>query len=381
VNAIKQVELNAAAEKGTPNAAGLFELALEFAPCGMMTVDAHSRIALVNAQAEKMFGYPRGELVGRSMSILIPERMREKHRLSQKRYFEQPVSRPMGMGRELYGLRRDGSEFPIEVGINVLKTAKGNFALSVIVDISERRRLEAALLQSQKMEAMGQLASGVAHDFNNLLCHLLNCLCLLDVGQIASDARKRIIEGGKRTVNRGVALTTRLLAFSRQAPMATEASDLNCLIEELLDLLTQTLGTGGRIVTNLSSELWLTSIDRQQIEIALLNLILNARDAMVALGGTITIETENEVVSSALDGISAGNYVVLKIIDTGCGISPEALSRVVEPFYTTKAPGKGTGLGLSMVHGVARQLGGGLRIASTVNVGTTVSLYLPRCDD
>lgn len=354
----------------------LLGLTIESVPCGMMLVDSQGRIALVNAQTEKMFGYPREELLGQSMDILIPARVRDQHHLSYKSYLTRPVSRAMGMGRDLYGRRRDGSEFPVEIGLNVFNSEEGDFVLSVMVDITERRRLEAALVQSQKMESLGQLAGGVAHDFNNLLSIMLGCLELLGTRH-ASAQGKRLIAQARRTVDRGIALTTRLLAFARQTPLVTEAVELNRSIEEMLELLTRTLGKVNRIVMKLSSDLWLTNVDRQQMELAILNLALNARDAMPR-GGTITFETNNAVVASAFDGICPGDYVVLKVSDTGCGISPEALSRVVEPFYTTKPPGKGTGLGLSMVHGVAHQLKGGLHIASTVNVGTTVSVYLPR---
>ena len=363
---------------GNPSAAEVLRLVLESMPCGMMTTDSQGQITLVNSQTEKMFGNRREELLGRSMDMLIPERFVDQHHLSQRRYFAQSASRPMGAGQVLYGLRRDGSEFPIEVGLSVFKIAEGDFVLSTIADITERRGLEASLMQSQKMDELGQLASGIAHDFNNLLMGILGCLNLLEARHVVSDAGKRLISEGKRTVNRGITLTTRLLAFARQAPMSKEVIDLNRLIEEMTDLLARTVGNGCRITMKLSSALWLAYGDRQQIEIALINLILNARDAMMPQGGTTTIETENEIVSSAVDGISVGEYVVLKVIDTGCGIPPEALSRVVEPFYTTKPPGKGTGLGLSMVQGVMHQLSGGLRIASTVGVGTTVSMYLPR---
>jgi len=362
------------------NVAEMLRFALESVPCGMVIVNSQGRIALVNAQTEKLFGYPREELLGQSMDILIPERVRNSHYLLYKSYLAQQVPRAMGMGRDLYGRRRDGSEIPIEIGLNVFNTEEGDVVVSTIVDITERRRLEAALVQSQKMEALGQLAGGVAHDFNNLLSGMLGCLEILGKRHVTSESGKRLIAEGRRTVDRGVALTTRLLAFSRQAPMVTEAVDLNRSIQEMLELLTRTLGNASSIVTKLSSALWLTNVDRQQIEIAILNLILNARDAM-RRGGTITLETDNVYVAGAFDGIPEGEFVVLKITDTGCGIPQEALSRVVEPFYTTKPPGRGTGLGLSMVHGVVHQLGGGLRIASTVDVGTTVSLYLPRYRD
>ena len=354
----------------------LLGLAIESVPCGMMLVDPQGRIALVNAQTEKMFGYPREELLGQSMDILIPSRVRDKHHLSYKSYLAQPVSRAMGMGRDLYGRRRDGSEFPVEIGLNVFNSEEGNFVLSVMVEITERRRLEAALVQSQKMESLGQLAGGVAHDFNNLLGIILGSLELLGTKH-ANVQGQRLIAQARRTVDRGIALTARLLAFSRRAPLITETVDLNRSLEEMLELLTRTLGKANRIAMKLSPDLWLTHVDRQQIELAILNLALNARDAMPR-GGTITLETHNAFVASAFEGICAGDYVVLKVTDTGCGISPEALSRVVEPFYTTKPPGKGTGLGLSMVHGLAHQLKGGLHIESTVDVGTTLSVYLPR---
>ncbi len=354
----------------------LLGLAIESVPCGMLLVDPQGRIALVNARTERMFGYSREELLGQSMDILIPARVREQHRFSFKSYLANPISRAMGVGRDLYGQRRDGSEFPVEIGLNVFNSEEGTFVLSVMVEITERRRLEAALVQSQKMESLGQLAGGVAHDFNNLLSIMLGCLELLSSKQAGAQGQ-RLIAQARRTVERGVALTTRLLAFSRQAPLVTEAVDLNRSIEEMLVLLTRTLGKANRIVMNLGSNLWLTNVDRQQIELAILNLALNARDAMPR-GGTITLETDNTSVANAVDGIGPGDYVVLKVTDTGCGIAPEALSRVVEPFYTTKPPGKGTGLGLSMVHGVAHQLKGGLHISSTVGVGTTVSVYLPR---
>lgn len=360
------------------DAANMLRIALEAVPCGILMVDSQSRITLINDQIEGLFGYSPEELIGQSMNMLIPQRLRDRHRFLQENYFAYPDSRPMGSGRELSGLRRDGSEFPVEVGLSVVNTVEGCFVLSTVVDISERRRLQAALVHSQKMDALGQLASGVAHDFNNVLMSISGCMNLLQAKHVVSESGKRLILEGQRAVKRGVSLTSRLLAFSRETPLATEIIDINRLIDEMKDLMTRTVDKGCRMSFRLGADLWPVKGDRQQIELALINLIINARDAMMSQAATITIETQNALVAGTLDGIATGEYVVLKVIDTGCGIPPNLLSRVIEPFYTTKPPGKGTGLGLSMVHGVMHQLGGGLRIASTVGVGTTVSIYLPR---
>jgi PAS domain S-box-containing protein len=243
-------------------------------------------------------------------------------------------------------------------------------------DVTERRRLETSLRQSQKMEALGQLASGVAHDFNNLLQGMLGCLDMLGK-QVVSEKGTTLIEEGRRTVERGINLTNRLLAFSRHQPMTTQPVDLNSSIEEMTTLLARTL-EGVRVTKILAPDLWLSVADRNQIELAVLNLAINARDAM-PVGGKFMIETSNERLSGVQeDGLAPGDYVSVKLSDTGVGMPPEIITRAVDPFFTTKPEGKGTGLGLSMVYGMVRQLGGGLRISSTVGKGTAVTILLPR---
>ena len=246
-------------------------------------------------------------------------------------------------------------------------------------DITEQRRLESSLVQAQKMEAVGQLAGGVAHDFNNLLTGMQGCFELLG-RHVTTELGQRLVTQGLRAVQRSSALTSRLLAFSRQQPLTTERVDLNVSLDEMTEMLVRTLGSDMRIGLRSGADLWPALTDRNQIELAILNLAINARDAM-PLGGSLTIETRNESLAEARDGIGAGDYVVLSVTDTGSGMPPEVLKRVLEPFFTTKPSGKGTGLGLSMVAGVARQLGGGLTIASEVGQGTCVSLYLPRAGD
>jgi nitrogen-specific signal transduction histidine kinase len=243
-------------------------------------------------------------------------------------------------------------------------------------DITERRRLEAQLHQSQKMEALGQLAGGVAHDFNNLLTGILGCFELLG-RQVTSERGHRLVEQGRKAVERSTALTARLLAFSRHQPLAREPVDVNRSLEEITEMLTRTLGTDVRITKELAPDLWRASTDRNQIELAILNLGINARDAMPR-GGGLTISTRNVTFPQTEHGLTAGDYVAIDVADTGTGMSPDILARVLEPFFTTKGPGKGTGLGLSMVAGVTRQLGGGLTITSEVGKGTCVTIFLPR---
>ena len=243
-------------------------------------------------------------------------------------------------------------------------------------DVTEKRHLEISLRQGQKMEALGELASGVAHDFNNLLQGMQGCFDLLGK-QVISARGKMLITEGRRTVERGTGLTNRLLAFSRQQPMTTQPVDFNSSIEEMTSLLARTL-EGVRIGKVLAQDLWMSVADRNQIELAILNLAINARDAM-PVGGTFTIETSNEHLNRLQDdGLTPGDYVAIKLTDTGTGMPPEVLGRAIDPFYTTKPEGKGTGLGLSMVYGMVRQLGGGLRIASEVGKGTAITILLPR---
>jgi PAS domain S-box-containing protein len=259
-----------------------------------------------------------------------------------------------------------------------LRNASGEITgvLGCARDITERRRLEASLHQSQKMEALGQLAGGIAHDFNNLLTGILGCFELLG-RQVTADSGKRFVSEGIRAVERSKALTGRLLAFSRQQQLATEPVDINAALEEITEMLSRTLGSDVRIGTNLAADAWLASTDRNQIELAILNLGINARDAM-PLGGSLTLATRNETFAEARNDLAPGDYVAIAVTDSGSGMTPELLDRVMEPFFTTKGPGKGTGLGLSMVVGVVKQFGGSVEITSELGKGTCVTLFLPR---
>ena len=240
---------------------------------------------------------------------------------------------------------------------------------------------EGQLRQSQKMEAIGQLTGGIAHDFNNMLAVIMGGLNLLQRRLARGDTDVgRYIEGAMEGARRAAALTSRLMAFSRQQQLVPEQIDANKLVQGMTDLLSRTLGEAIKVETVLSAGLWRTMADVNQIESAILNLAVNARDAMES-GGRLTIETANAHVDDAYGrehDLATGQYVQICVTDTGAGMTPEVIAKAFDPFFTTKAVGKGTGLGLSQVFGFIRQSGGHVRIYSEVGVGTTVKIYLPR---
>ena len=245
--------------------------------------------------------------------------------------------------------------------------------------MNRRNQAEAELRQSQKMEALGQLTGGVAHDFNNLLTVLQGCLEIL-TGKQQNEQLQARVDMALRTVERGERLTGQLLAFARRQPLVRATIDLNAQLRRMTELLVRSVGSGIAIHTDLAPDLWLVDADATQLELAVINLAINARDAMPG-GGELGIRTFNRAVSpeSALEqSTRVGDFVGLEISDTGHGMQPEAVAHAFEPFFTTKEAGKGTGLGLSMVYGFARQSGGSASIRSEIGRGTAVTLLLPR---
>jgi PAS domain S-box-containing protein len=257
---------------------------------------------------------------------------------------------------------------------------EAKFIIATARDITEMRQIEDQLHQAQKLEALGQLTGGVAHDFNNLLTVLQGCLEMLS-GRQQSDQLQARVDTALRTVERGERLTGQLLAFARRQPLAKATIDLNAQLRRMTELLVRTVGSGIAIHTDLAPDLWLVDADATQLELAVINLAINAGDAMPG-GGELGIRTFNQAVSArecALEQqTKVGDLVGLEISDTGHGMPPDAVARAFEPFFTTKEAGKGTGLGLSMVYGFARQSGGSASIRSEIGRGTAVTLLLPR---
>ena len=262
-------------------------------------------------------------------------------------------------------LLKDGDGRPVE------------FA-GTLTDISEQRSLEGQLMQAQKMDAIGKLTGGIAHDFNNLLAAVIGGLGLIERRVTLDEEQRRILGMTRRAAEQGSELVKRLLAFARRQRLEPHAIPIESLRDVMSDLLTHTLGGLVHMEWDIAPGVWDGFADQTQLELALVNLIINSRDAMPA-GGTVTISVENQVLGADnLQGVAPGDYVRLTVRDTGAGISPDVLEKVMEPFFTTKDVGKGSGLGLSMVYGFAKQSNGAFRMDSAVGRGTTAELWLPR---
>jgi PAS domain S-box-containing protein len=254
-----------------------------------------------------------------------------------------------------------------------------SFIMATARDITEREAIEQQLRQAQKMETVGQLTGGLAHDFNNLLTAIIGNLELLSPRLAGDPNASKHLGGAQRAAERGAKLTEQLLAFSRRQHLQPRAVDLNTIVDGMAEILARTIGTTIQVRTNLAPQLWPALVDPTQIEIAILNLAINSRDAM-PLGGSLLIETRN--LRAGTDLIPAelgdGDCICLSVRDTGTGMTEEVLRSAVEPFFTTKEVGKGSGLGLSQVYGMVQQSNGSLQIESTLGTGTAVHLYLPR---
>jgi signal transduction histidine kinase len=262
----------------------------------------------------------------------------------------------------------------------LLKDAQGRpveFA-GTITDVSEQRSLESQLVQAQKMDAIGKLTGGIAHDFNNLLAAVIGGLSLIERRASLGEEQQRVLGMTRRAAEQGSELVRRLLAFARRQRLQPHAVKLSALREAVSDLLTHTLGGLVNVEWRVDEGVWTVFADQGQLELALLNLIINSRDAMPA-GGTVTILAENcRVASDEPPELAGGDYVRIEVADTGTGISPEHVEKVMEPFFTTKEVGKGSGLGLSMVYGFAKQSNGAFRLDSELGKGTIAELWLPR---
>ena len=341
-----------------------------------------------NAGAARMKGYAADEVIGRHFSSFYTQEDRAAG-MPQR-----ALATALSEGKfeaEGWRLRKDGTRFWASVVIDPIRDETGRLRgfAKVTRDITERRKAQQALdearealAQAQKMEAVGQLTGGVAHDFNNLLQAISSSLELIE--QRLSDGRTDIAPfaaTARAAVDRAATLTRRLLAFARRQPLKPERADLNLLVVGLWDLLGRSVGEEIRLERRLAEPLWPVHADVNQIESALLNLVINARDAMPD-GGSVTVETANVSLRPTdlanEPGVEPGDYAVLTVRDSGTGMPPDVLARVFEPFFTTKPIGQGTGLGLSQLYGFARQSGGFVRIDSAVGRGTAVHLHLPR---
>jgi two-component system cell cycle sensor histidine kinase/response regulator CckA len=355
-----------------------FRMLIETAPMGIVIADKRGRIVGANAQALRMFAYEREELIGQSVDMLLPERLRPSHEGHLAGYARDPHPRPMGM--ELIARRKDGTEFPVEISLGPLEANDEMLISSIIVDISARKKMERQLRLSQRMEAIGELAGGVAHDFNNLLAVILGCTDVVLDSLPAEHSAVKKVEMVRQAACSAADLTRQLLAFSRQQLLQPRVLDLKEVIGKTQVLLRRLIGENIDIAISLDPSLGCVKADPGQIEQVLLNLAVNARDAMPK-GGRLAIEARNvELDESYKDEHLAavpGRYVMLAVEDTGCGMNRETQARIFDPFFTTKELGKGTGMGLATVYGIVKQSGGYIWVYSELGKGTVFKVYLP----
>ena len=348
----------------------------------IISVNSDGRIEFFNWGAESIFGYEAEEILGRPMESLMPESARVAHRTHVESFAQGPLTRrPMGARSELSGLRKDGSEFPAIISISKIEVDDEVLFTAIVHDISDRKKVEEQLLHAQKLESVGRLTGGIAHEFNNLLMVIFGNLEMIEDQLGEDDSLKELTSSALDGARRGAILTQGLLAFSRKQKLEHGSVDLNGIIHNMQQLFQKTLGETIKVRVELEEGLWPVLTDPGQIEATLLNLVVNASDAMPK-GGTITLRTSNRTIDEdiphLIDILPPGDYCALEVIDTGIGMASDVKQHAFEPFYTTKDVGKGTGLGLSMVYGFAKQSGGHVEFVSEAGKGTTMRLYLPR---
>jgi PAS domain S-box-containing protein len=345
----------------------------------ILSFDEQGRVQSANQAVERMFGVCEADIIDRPITLLLAERHRSSFEAEIEHHIASGSTQIARRLREIEGLRRDGAEFPIDLGLRELRLGSRRIFIATMHDATERKATEQHLRHAQKMEAVGQLTGGIAHDFNNLLTIILgNAEMLLEALPPSGTTARMQAEMVISAATSGARLTQRLLAFARQQALAAIAFDANDLVLRTTNLLQRALGEHIAVKHRLARDLPLVFADPSQLENAVVNLAVNARDAMPD-GGTLTITTARVHLDDApaAFGAGPGDYVMLAVSDTGVGMTPQVLGRVFEPFFTTKEVGKGTGLGLSMVYGFITQSRGHVRIDSEVGKGTTVKLYLP----
>jgi hypothetical protein len=359
---------------------------LDAMPDAVLVVGPDGEILAANVQCEAVLGYRPGELVSTSVDLLVPEELRAAHAGHRARYTAEPRVRPMGGSLELRALHHDGSLVPVEIRLSPLPVAGAGpeLAVAVIRDITARKELEEQLRQTQKMEAIGHLAGGIAHDFNNLLTVIMGYTELVR-NRVGHDAESgsEIAEVAK-AAERAALLTRQLLAFSRKQVLELRVTSLNDVTAEVQTMLGRVIGEDIELTAALADDLAHVRVDVGQLEQVLLNLAVNARDAMPG-GGKLTLETQNVILgeshASRNPNVVPGDYVMLAVTDTGHGMDAGTTSRIFEPFFTTKEPGAGTGLGLSTVYGIVKQSGGHVEVESEPRVGTSFRIYLPQAGE
>jgi PAS domain S-box-containing protein len=356
---------------------------VEISDDAIISIDGTQRIRLFNPGAEKVFGYRTEEVLGKPLDMLLPPRFVAAHGEHVRSFSESPDAlRPMHQRGTVFGLRKDGTEFPGEASISKFEVAGEKVMTVRLRDITERRRLEAQVRQAQKMEAIGTLAGGIAHDFNNILGAIIGYTeqALLEVqsGSRLRQHLEEVLAAGKRAKN----LVRQILAFSRQTEQEREPILPQRVVLEVLKLLRATLPATIEIRQEIDADPGLILADPTQLHQVLMNLCTNAEHAMRGTGGVLEIALRALEIGADFSArhpeIPPGPYTKLSVRDTGHGMEREILDRIFDPFFTTKGVGEGTGMGLAVVHGIVTSLGGAILVESAPGRGTCFDVYLPR---
>lgn len=361
----------------------LFDALMNAAADAIIVSDSTGRILRLNSAASKLFGYDSDTLTGQNVRVLMPRAMAVHHDGFLQHHLETGERQIIGIGRDVEGQRADGTVFPLHLSVGRADYDGEVAFVAILHDQTRRKAAEEAAARSQRMDAIGQMTGGIAHDFNNLLTVVIGNLELLEDQPVPQSSRP-LINDALEAAELGADLTSRLMVFSRKSALQTEVIALNDVVMKSLAMLRRTIGAHVHIDAALADDLHSVKLDPTQLQTAVLNLALNAQDAMPQ-GGRLLFETRNVSIDDLYVaqevGVEPGNYVRLSVSDTGTGMTKETRLHALEPFYTTKPVGSGTGLGLSMVYGFARQSDGHLAIYSELGQGTTISLYFPMISD
>ena len=363
----------------TSQDSAILHAVMQAAVDAIVVSDKAGKILRANSAAASLFQYSANELPDQSVNILMPDAMAQLHDGFMSHHFATGETRIIDLGRDVEGKRKDGTLFPLHLTIGKATVQGQPVFVAIMHDLTHRKATEAALARSQRLDAIGQMTGGIAHDFNNLLTIITGNLELLEM-RGASERQLPLIKDALDSAQMGAELTTRLMVFARRSDLKPVLSDLRTLCADTLQLLKRTLGTSYQIRTEFASELDPVMIDPVQLQSTLMNLALNARDAMGA-GGVLLFSIANVTIDDSYmaqeTDMEPGDYVRLSVSDDGAGMDEEAQQRAFEPFFTTKSDTGGTGLGLAMVYGFVRQSGGHVTLYSELGHGTSFGLYFP----
>lgn len=356
---------------------------------GLVTIDELGTVQSFNKACERMFGYSAAEVIGQNIKMLMPPQYADNHDQYLANYRQTHHAKIIGIGREVEAQRKDGTAFPIDLSVAEVTAGSQRLFSGIIRDMTERKMQDDQLRHAQKMEAVGQLTGGIAHDFNNLLTVVLGNTRLIrkrlkmeEPGSLFSEILERI-DDIDVAAQRGADLVRRLMVFTRQRPLQKTLVQLNAVIEEIKGLIGRALGEAIELKIMLAADVPPVLIDQDQFVNALINIAVNARDAMPR-HGVFTIETKtvflDEKNAAQYPELALGKYAAIVLSDSGIGMPESVRSRIFEPFFTTKPAGEGTGLGLSMIYGMIQQSKGHIQVDSEIGQGTTFTILLPAAE-